>query len=244
MKKITYLFLFIVLIYFTCSKDSGNAGSGENGKAGSYARFAVKGDYLYAVNDNELKVFDVSQESKPKFVKSNSVGFGIETIFPYNNLLFIGSQFGMFIYDINEGVNPIKVSNYQHIYSCDPVVVEDSFAFVTLHSENSRCGRFTNELQIIDISNLDSPFLLKTVQMTNPLGLAVDSNTLFVCDRGLKVLDISDLNNIVTHKYFKINATDVIADNGNLMVIGADGLYQYSYANDTIQLLSTIRIGQ
>jgi hypothetical protein len=82
--------------------------------------------------------------------------------------------------------------------------------------------------------------------MTNPHGLGVDGNTLFICDGsdGLKAFDISDINTISQHMLFQdktINAVDVIPLNSVLMMIGADGIFQYDYSDpNNIALLSQI----
>jgi len=86
------------------------------------ARFAIVGNYLYAVDNNTLKVFDISVPAYPVYLKSKNIGNGIETIFPKDSLLFIGTQIGMLIFELTNPTNPLQISSYQHIYSCDPVV--------------------------------------------------------------------------------------------------------------------------
>ena len=247
MNKIKSIHIIIALatLIMSCESSSESISpttSDGGGKGGSMARFAIVGDYLYTVDEWDLKLFNISIAADPTFVKDIYIGFGIETIFPEENRLFIGSERGMYIYDISFPGNPVRISSYSHIYACDPVVVEGNYAYVTLHSAGSWCGRTTNELQIVDISDPSNPFLAKSYSMTNPLGLGIDSTILFVCDDGLKVYDVSNVYNIDLKHYFNINAYDVIPVGGLLMVTGSDGLYQYSYANDTIQLLSRIGV--
>ena len=244
--KSIYIIIFISILFliYACSKSESISptSSDGGGKGGSMARFAVVNNYLYTVDEWDLKLFNINNIEQPAFEKNVSVGFGIETIFPYKNKLFLGSNMGMYIYDISFAANPQLLSNYRHIYSCDPVVVDDNYAYVTLHSTDSWCGRFTNELQIIDISDPTNPWQVKSYDMINPLGLGVDSTTLFLCDEGLKIYNISNVYNIELKHYFNINAYDVIPIDGLLMVVGSDGLYQYRYENDTIQFLSKIGI--
>jgi hypothetical protein len=84
--------------------------------------------------------------------------------------------------------------------------------------------------------------------MTNPHGLGIDNSTLFICDGddGLKAFNASDINtidkNLLAH-YKDINAYDVIPFNNTLIMIGADGIFQYDYTNPKdIKLLSTIAV--
>jgi hypothetical protein len=153
----------------------------------------------------------------------------------------------MHILDISSPESPVTVSTYEHVRSCDPVVVDDHYAYVTLRSGNT-CQGFNNQLEVIDIDNLSAPKLLETYPMTNPHGLGIDNATLFICDGndGLKAFDASDIHNIdknmVAH-YKNINATDVIPLNNILIMIGEDGLFQYDYSNPKdIKLLSTIAV--
>ena len=78
--------------------------------------------------------------------------------------------------------------------------------------------------------------------MTNPYGLGIDGKTLFVCDNGLSVYNVENPLNIQLTAHFNITAYDVIPQNGLLMVIGKDGLYQYSYTNNEIKELSKLSL--
>ena len=170
---------------------------------------------------------------------------GIETIFPYEESLFIGSQTGMFIYDVSTPSSPSYLSEFVHVRSCDPVVVEGDYAYVTMRS-GGNCRGWTNELNVVDISNLSNPSLVSTRNMTNPSGLGVDNGQLFLCDgdAGLKIFDSSNPWNMqLVDTKPEINAFDVIPYNNVLMMIGSDGLYQYSYSNiNKLELLSIIPI--
>ncbi len=237
-----YLYiLFLPFLLSSCSKadSASSANSTTVGVSGSLARFAISSDHLYTVSPSQLTTYDVSAPHNPVFQKKISLGFGVETIFPYKNNLFIGTEFGMKIMDITNPENPTLVSDYQHIRSCDPVVANDKYAFITLRSD-APCTRGLNQLQFVDISNLAFPKLVVTYPLTQPYGLAIDGQDLFICDGGIKHYNISDVKNISLIKKTVIEATDVIAKNGILMVIGKDGLYQYDYSGGTLQFLSKI----
>jgi hypothetical protein len=221
-------------------------GSG-SGVGGSLARFTVTGDYLYLLDGDHLQTVNVSSETNPIAKTRTTLAWDIETIFPYKTNLFIGSSSGMYILDIASPEAPAHVSTYSHIRSCDPVVVDDDYAYVTLRS-GTACQGFTNQLEIIDIKNLSSPQLLKTYPMTNPHGLGIDDKTLFICDGndGLKAYDVTDINTIDQNQlahHKNIHALDVIPFNDVLMMIGQDGIFQYDYSNpEDIKLLSKIEV--
>ena len=243
MKNYSYLLVLALSGLFACSDDVNSDFSSEpnaTGQGGSLARFAIRGDHLYTVDRNDLHVYDVSDVNQPRKVNQLSVGAQIETIFPRQDNLFIGSQSGMFIYDIAQPTQPRFLSNYVHVVACDPVVADERYAYVTLRSINNVCGNFTDQLDIVDITDLSNPFLHRTYPMTHPKGLGVDGNELFVCDDGLKVLDITNVDSLVQKYHFRIEANDVIPYRDHLMVIGDDGLYQYRYSGDTIRLASEL----
>jgi hypothetical protein len=230
------------------SKAAVTPGSGSGpGVGGSLARFTISGDHLYMLDGGDLQVADITAENNPVARTRSYLAWDIETIFPYKKNLFIGSASGMHIMDISSPEVPVKLSTYEHVRSCDPVVVDDQYAYVTLRS-GTTCQGFTNQLEVIDVTNLKSPQLLETYPMTNPHGLGIDQTTLFICDGhdGLKAFDASDIHaidkNLLAH-YKNINATDVIPYNDILIMIGTDGLFQYDYSNPKeIKLLSTIVI--
>lgn len=222
------------------------SGSG-SGAGGSLARFSVSGNQLYMLDGSDIQTVDVTLANTPVVGDRRYVSWDIETIFPHKSNLFIGSASGMYIMDIANPQTPSLVGQYQHVTSCDPVVADDNYAYVTLRS-GTTCQGFTNQLEVIDISNPASPFLVQTYPMTNPHGLGIDNTTLFICDGadGLKAFDASDVNAIAGNQlahYKDISAYDVIPFNNVLMMIGDDGIFQYDYADPTnIRLLSQISL--
>jgi len=222
----------------------------QTGIGGSMARFTIMKEHLYSIDNNNMMVFDISDLDNPVPGATLNIGWGIETIFPYDGNLFIGTQTGMMIYDNSNPDFPTHLSTFEHIRSCDPVVVENDIAYVTLRSGNACRTGFTNQLDVIDVSNLSHPKLLKSYPMTNPHGLGIDSGILFICegDAGLKVFDASDINEITSHllAYFgDIHAFDVIPYNNNLIMVGENGLYQFDYTDpENIEFLSMISISR
>ena len=225
------------------------SGNNSTGTGGSMARFTIAEHYLYTVDNNNLRLFNISNIYNPSFENKLPVGFGIETIFPYMNKLFIGSQTGMFIYDIGSPSNPQKMGSIQHVNACDPVVVDGNYAYITLRAGNA-CQGFTNQLEVVNISNPYSPVRLEEFEMDHPYGLGIRNKILFICegDKGLKVFDVNDIMNIDKHKIAhlkNLKAYDVIPLQDRIMVIGEDGLYQYDYSDvDNIKELSRIPVAR
>lgn len=244
-KKIRYYLLLIIpLVIAGCSmSEKSDTGSNQSGKGGSLARFTISGDYLYTVDQSSLHTISLADAEHPQKVTDKSLGIYTETIYPYQNSLLLGTETGMFVFDLSNPASPKQLSYFQHIRSCDPVVAQNGFAFITLNTLNQRCFNGTNELQIVDISNLNSPQLVKTISMANPLGLDIDNDTLYVCDQGLRIFNVADKKNPAEIKHFyDIQANDVIHQPGRVIVIGSDGLHQYKQTAAGLQKISTIPI--
>ncbi len=230
---------------------SGSAGSGGgNGIGGSMARFTLASDHLYVVDESSLKVFDLSQPQQPSLANTVNIGWGIETIFPFEDKLFIGSNSGMFVFDNSNPIQPTMLSTFAHARACDPVFVKGDYAYVTLRS-GSACEGFSNQLDLIDITSITAPVLVESFPMDNPHGLSIKGNDLLLCegDSGLKSFDVTDPLTLGSHlldQVKSIHAFDVIALPGQhnvALVIGEDGFYQYNFDNPSdLKFLSKILV--
>jgi hypothetical protein len=217
------------------------------GIGGSMARFTLAGNHLYALDGSNLDIVDVTNQTNPKAKNEIVLAWDVETLFPNADKLFVGSRSGMYILDLQNPETPTTISKYDHLRSCDPVVVEGDYAFVTLRS-GSTCQGFTNQLEVINIKELKTPTIVATYAMTNPHGLGIDDGTLFICDGadGLKAFDATDVKTISQNQlahFSSIQALDIIPYQHVAMMIGANGLYQYDYTNiKDIKLLSQLPI--
>jgi hypothetical protein len=221
----------------TFASASGTSGGTiSNGVGGSMARFALLSDRLYTVDYSRIKVFNTAVPAVPVYVQETAtIGFNIETIFPFGNNLFIGSMNGMYIYDVTNKDNPIQKSSFAHARVCDPVISDGNYAYVTLRN-GTKCGGYTNQMDVVNIGDVTKPSLLKSYMLTNPHGLSKDGNTLLICD-GADGLKLFDAANAAAIKQLSVvpgmDAYDVITVNGLAIVSAADGLYLINYTQTT-----------
>jgi hypothetical protein len=226
---------------------SGGAGN-TYGVGGSMARFITYDDYLYTLESTyKLKTIDISDEDHPSVMNEQYLWGNIETVFISEEHMFVGSSNGMHILSLAEPSVPILLSTYQHITSCDPVVVDGNLAYVTLRAGNL-CGGTQNLLEVIDISDKYAPDRMVSFAMKEPYGLGIDGQILFVCEgqHGLKVYDASDPYSITSHQLARFNdihAHDVIPLSNFLFMIGDDGFYIYNYSDiNDIYLMGTLPV--
>ena len=197
--KLTIIYLVVVSVLFLhCSKESNNsfAGGGQTGQGGSLARFAVVGNYMYAVDKENLRVFSLVNAASPQLIKTTKVGFEIETIYPFKDKLFIGSTSVVHIFSIANPENPEKLSQAISptvLRRCDPVVAKDTVAYATLRV-NAQCGGVQSILAVYDVKDILNPIQRKAIFVNEPYGLGYKDDVLYVCDRtvGLRVYDISN----------------------------------------------------
>jgi hypothetical protein len=219
-------------IYSTSSGSSGSSGMSA-GVNGSMSRFVLYKDYLYTVINNQMSIFDLSGTKPDKAAENIYIGWEVETIFNYKDNMFMGTPTGMVIYSVADPLKPEYMRTVWHVYGCDPVVVENDMAYVTVHSGNT-CGQNNNNLIIYDVSDVKAPKHIVSYAMTRPKGLGIDNGTLFVCDDGLKVFDAKDPQTLMANRlahYSGMEGFDVIPYNKVLMMIAEDGLYQYDYTD-------------
>ncbi len=213
------------------------------GIAGSMSKFSIVGSHLYTIDGWKINVFDISNTDLPVLVHEEETWREMETIFPVRQNIFIGTTSGMMIYSLDDPDRPNHLSTYEHATACDPVIVKDDYAYVTLRT-GSQCGGWQNLMDIVDISDLSNPIEVNSYEFTNPHGLSISDNTLFLCDgdAGLRVLNLDAPTSVSEISHFSnIHAKDVIAYQDVLMLIGEGGLYQYDYSNvNDVQLLSHI----
>ena len=215
------------------SASSSSSSGISNGTGGSMARFALSDDRMYTVDHSTLKVFNTAIPEKPVYVKEMSAGgWDIETIFPFGKNLFLGSMTGMHIFDISAKDNPFRTGSFTHARVCDPVISDGKNAFVTLRN-GTKCAGYINQLDVVDISDLSKPKLLKSDPMTNPHGLSKEGDVLIICEGadGVKFFNAADVNNIRQLAHVKgMNAFDVIALGKVAMVSAADALYLIDFS--------------
>lgn len=216
--------------------DKANKSQISNGIGGSMAQFTIIDNYLYTVDYKTLNVFHIADAENPVLLEKIDLGIGIETIFPQNEQLFIGTQNGVKVYDVSNPRSPEPVCEFEHVTSCDPVVANENYAFATLRG-GTACGGNLNELDIIDLSDLNNPSLVNTEGLINPYGLGLSAtaeNIVYVCDGygGLKAYDISDVNNITLKMEMEsIEALDVISTDESLIVLSRGGVHQFDATN-------------
>ena len=236
------LLIFLITGVINCTKDSVSGVSNlQSGAGGSTARFTIAGNYLYVIDNTALKSFDISTLSTPVYKSKTEIGINIETIFPYQDKLFIGSSSSMYIYSLTDPSKPERIARAEYTIrmSCDPVIAKDSVAYATLRASGP-CGGGQSALVVYNIKNTSSPSLITTIPLFEPYGLGVKDNALYICEgnSGLNVFNVSQVYNPVfvstiapANTFF----SDVIPYGNILIAQVNDGFILYDIGTNPLQ---------
>ncbi|WP_299122543.1 hypothetical protein [uncultured Winogradskyella sp.] len=220
--------------------------AGTIGTGGSYAKFQIYDNALYTIDDYKLNTFDITDYNAISLMSENWLGgwFGgeLETTFILKNNLFIGATNGMHIVSLENEFSPTYASSFIHATGCDPVVVEDNTAYITVRGGNT-CGAIEDQINVIDVSDITLPVEYSTYFLSSPYGLGIRDQVLYVCnDEGIQVFDAQNPNEIVLENSIEAISKDVIPLSSHLIAVGENVIYQYNYANDFgLDLISTIQ---
>ncbi len=217
------------------------------GTGGSYARFQINNNALYTIDSYQLNVFNISNPSTTFFDKAVYLNewFGngqFETLFIQKEFLFVGATNGMYTVDASDEFNPFFVSGFSHATACDPVVVFENTAYITVRG-GSTCGAIEDQVNVIDITDIANPTLVSTYLLNQPYGLGIKNGVLYVCcgSEGLKVFDAANSANLTLQNNYSSNVTDVIPLDSHLITVGNNQITQYSYgANFTLEQISVV----
>jgi len=234
--------IFILSALISCSKETASADGGASaGAGGSTARFTIAGNYLYVVDNVSLKAFDISSNTTPEFKSKTEIGINIETIFPFQDKLFIGSSSTMYVYSLSDPSRPTQLGKAEYTIrmSCDPVVARDSVAYATLRATGS-CGGSRSALVVYNIKNTSSPQLMTTVSLTAPYGLGIKNNSLYVCEGlgGIRVFNITNTYDPIQVSEIRVGNTafyDVIPYGNILIAQVNDGFILYDIGTNPMQ---------
>ncbi|HMY85370.1 MAG TPA: hypothetical protein PLC76_12705 [Saprospiraceae bacterium] len=208
------VFTLFVLALSACSlKDGGffDSGSSGNSKSGSTATILTYGNYMYALDNNKLRTFDLVDPAHPQQTSQQTISATAETLFAYDNFLYIGTTTGVLMYSLADKSNPRFQNTVFHWPARDPVVVEGNYAYST-----TRWGdEFQNpsgRLTVLDVKDKANAFVIGTYDQKFPFGLGVSNGYLYVCNGhfGLNIFRI--INGGQQLEFVKNIATDDIYD--------------------------------
>lgn len=218
--------------------------AGSSGSAiATVNRIAYAKEHLYIIDRNSI--YTIEDSDLFEFKDKSNVTWNMETIYPQDDALFIGTRNSMEILSIVNPSNPSRLGSFQHARACDPVLPNEDTAYVTIRG-GTECGTTVNGLFVVDISILSAARELQNINMESPYGMSIINGQLYVGEgeNGLKIFDIDPLGTLELVEHDKsIIAYDVIQHPTRadiLLVANPDGFGQYLITVDNKKLLSWI----
>ncbi|NIO29820.1 MAG: hypothetical protein GTO29_14845 [Candidatus Latescibacteria bacterium] len=215
-----------------------------NGSVGSsYATFAVIDSFLYYLEYSSIVTMDISKPDDPIDLSRRGIGWEVETLYPTEDYLFVGGTRGMYIFDRSDPKVPVEIGRIEHFRGCDPVVVSDTLAFVTLRGGNT-CGESRDVLLSISIRNPEDPIVISEEPINTPYGLTINNPLLYVSkgQNGFELFDVGEPDDPASLKAWSEWPTkDFIWSEDILFVMGFKdiGIYDVSAPEEPV-LLSKI----
>jgi len=250
MKRLLILFLSTLTLLVACTKNMSEMTNSTNGKSGSVTRFAVHNGFMYALDQNRVMVYELSDPANPNLISQVPTDYGLETITVYNETIYVGSTSALYILNIDNPSAPFVVGKSDRDAlrgGCDPVVVKDHYAYSTVKIITNICGEISavSQLLVYDVSNQAQPFVIGSYEMDIPNGLGYKDNFLFVCDEGSDKVEIFDITNpaaLIHHGSFDlIDPVDLIVDGDRMIVSSKTDFNIYNTLNvDHIVPMGTI----
>lgn len=220
---------------------AGNAGA----VSGTINRVNYSEGHVYIVGQSSMKV--IRDDGNSLTIVHNPqldlIGEGLETVYPHDDYLFVGSRSAMDVYNISDASHPQHHYEFEHATSCDPVYPVDEVVYITLRTaEFSACPGNINALLVLDISDMNDIDEKKEIEMQSPYGMTMIDDKLYVGEgkNGLKIFDAHHRlePTLILHDS-AIPAYDIIAHPsrpGTIFVTGPQGIRQYTQDVNTDDL--------
>lgn len=193
-----------------------------SGTGSSYAVFGVIDTFLYYASEYDVVTMSIADPDSPVVLTETYVGWDLETLFPTERFLFIGGRNGMYIMDRGNAANPRLIGSFQHAYACDPVVVADTIAYVTLRGGNN-CGSTNDAFLSVSLGDPTYPYLLDQGTPRTPYGLSVNDTLAYIAKgyNGFCLYSIADPRNLTLLAQWPTpNTRDFIWDGNRLYLMG------------------------
>lgn len=217
------------------------AGNG-NGAIGAVNRIAWMNGHVYTIGLNKMTVFE-DLPSGINYIKDFSAGSQMETIFPLEDYLYVGTRNSMTVFDASSPSNPQYASDFWHATSCDPVYPCGDVAYVTLRTGDvAMCPGDVNSLIVLDIGDPTAPIQIDEIEMISPFGLTLHEDLLYVAEgeSGMKIFDASDKLNIsLIHFDESLAVYDIMPHpvyDDFILTTGPNGINQYQTSSNTFDL--------
>lgn len=218
-----------------------------SGLSNSLSRIRVNNSQVYTLFGKNIGVYQFTNPLSP--IKQNTITTNktAETLFLHKNMLFAVGKKETQFFSLEKPESPAYLSSTEHWTSSSSAVLHNEQVFLT-HRSNSNNSAESDQLSVLDLQNVYEPKVQFIFAMTNPLGLALYQQHLYICDgnAGLKIHKSNTSRKMTSRaemQYPEIHAVDIIPLDNTLLLIFDDRIKQYAVEkNNTLKEISLIPI--
>jgi hypothetical protein len=252
MRILHYTIGCLILFLAACEREVITEFTPGSDSTGSITRFTVYDGFMYALNQKEVLTYRLDNPDKPELVHRLPLDYGLETIIVYDDVMYIGSRFSLYIVDISAREQPRLSSESSRLElglfgGCDPVAVRANYAYSTVKIIQNICGNLSQQSALItyDVRDKQNPIFQSQINMSIPNGLGFKGDRLFICDEGTDRLEIFDLTTpsdpLLTGGIPIIDPVDLIVREDKMIVSTKTNFHIYDVSDlSQIRLIATL----
>lgn len=218
-----------------------------SGLSNSLSRLRVSNNQVYTLLGKSIGVYQFTNPIAPIKLNTIATNKTAETLFLHKEMLFAVGKKETQLFSLEKPESPAFLSSTEHWTSSSSAVLHNKKVILTHHTSTDNKTE-SDQLSVLDLQNVYEPKVQFSFAMTNPLGLALYKQHLYICDgnAGLKIHK-SDTSQKMTSRaemqYPEIHAVDIIPLKNTLLLIFDDGIKQYAVEkNNTLKEISLISI--
>ncbi len=178
----------------------------------------LNGDYVYITDTSSIQIVDISDPTSPVFAGEYTAITSTNKLCIFGDLAFIANSDGLVILNITAPSSPQYLSTFGTVGLID-IVVDGDHIYVS---------GYDNNFQVIDITNPLNPVIVGTCLMPAlSQGLFLSGCYVYAApyDLGLRVLEVTDINEELSYKGLVSSITGYTLEGVQQICIKGDYLF-------------------
>jgi hypothetical protein len=198
---------------------------------GKFHQCAVEGDYVYAVSNVGLQIFNIADPVNPVLVGTYDTPGSAYDVEIVGSLAYIADgDSGLQIINVADPANPVLIGGYDTTGSARNVEIIGSLAYVADDSAGLRIVNISDPANPISVGSYDTPGSAVDVEVVGALAYIADAAS------GLQVVNVADPANPLSVRVFDTLEIATVSNEFSAYDVEIDGDLIYiagSHYNET-----------
>lgn len=193
----------------------------------------IDGEYAYLTDNIGLKIFNITDKSKPILVGSIDTFYNSKKVYVNNNFAYVIDDIdGLQIIDISDKKNPFKIGMCDTPGSAEDICIKDKYAYIA----DGLNGLFVVDLEFKDFFPIGTTITHDNIGNLNTV--FKDNNYVYICNNNnFTILEIHMNENIFLSDYTIINNFATNGKTNDLFI-----KENYAYLANTSKGLEIIKL--